>query len=154
MDVKIEKIEPIRVVYLRHTGPYENCHTAWEKICAWMAKKQLITDQSLMIGISHDDPETTAPEKIRYDACISVNDKINGDDDIKIMNVGGDNYATYIHVGEYLKLIDSYRKLYNDWLPESGHKARNEPCMEIYIDNPEQVPQEKCRTKICIPIEK
>ena len=56
MDVRIEKIEPIRVACVRHTGPYEECAGAWNKLCGWAGPRGLFGPQTRMIGISYDDP--------------------------------------------------------------------------------------------------
>ena len=39
MDVRIEKLEPIRVAYMRHTGPYQECGKVWQKLETWMKEK-------------------------------------------------------------------------------------------------------------------
>lgn len=35
-------------------------------------RKKLLTESAILLGIPQDDPQTTLPEKCRYDACIVI----------------------------------------------------------------------------------
>jgi AraC family transcriptional regulator len=35
MDIRVESIDPIRVAFMRHTGPYEACGETWGRFCGW-----------------------------------------------------------------------------------------------------------------------
>ncbi len=153
MEMRIEKIEPMRVACIRHLGPYENCGKAWERLFVWAGKRQLVGAETVSIGVSYDDPETTPPEKIRYDACITVGSDVESEDEVKVMEIGGGEYAKITHVGSYKDIKGAYRHLIGELIPQSGRKMRNAPCLEIYIDNPDEVPEEKRRTELCVPIE-
>jgi AraC family transcriptional regulator len=39
MNVKIEKLEPMRVAFARHVGPYNEVSVAWDKLCTILGKK-------------------------------------------------------------------------------------------------------------------
>ena len=66
MQVHVENRKSIRVVCLRHLGPYGEVHLTWAKLRAWANLRGLLGPMAQFIGVSHDDPETTAPEQIRY----------------------------------------------------------------------------------------
>ena len=66
MDIRFVNIEPMRVAFVRHTGPYMECEPAWETLCAWAGPKGLLRMDAKYIGISYDDPQVTPPEKLRY----------------------------------------------------------------------------------------
>ncbi len=72
MEVKIERLSPLHVAFVRHVGPYYEVHGAWEKVCTGLGRKGLMGPESRFIGVCYDDPEVTPPEKIRYDACVTV----------------------------------------------------------------------------------
>ena len=52
-----------------------------------------------MFGISYDDPETTPPEQIRYDACLRVEDDVEPEKDIGLKEIAGGTYVVAIHEG-------------------------------------------------------
>jgi len=153
MDVRIENIEPMRVASVRHVGPYIECDPAWQKLCAWAGPKGLFGPGVKMIGISYDDPEVTAPEKIRYDACITVDDTVEPEGDINVQVIPGGEYAVATHRGPYTKLIETYGKLYGEWAPQSGRVVKPAPCFEIYRNDPESTPPEELITDVYIPLE-
>ena len=78
MDVRVEEVRPMRVAFVRHTGPYAGCGAAWGRLCTWAGSRRLIGPSSTFLGVCHDDPEVTPPEKIRYDACVTVSDAVDG----------------------------------------------------------------------------
>ncbi|MHC4942421.1 MAG: AraC family transcriptional regulator [Planctomycetota bacterium] len=153
MDVKIKKIEPIRVAFVRHIGPYDQCGSAWESLCTFMGPKGLIGPGAAFIGVCHDDPEVTPPEKIRYDACITVDDGFEPEGDVGVQILAGGDYAVTTHFGPYTELNETYAKLYGQWLPNHGKSLRSSPCFEFYLNDPESTDPEDLVTDIYAPLE-
>ena len=116
MDVEIKTIKPMRVAFVRHVGPYDEVGTAWDKLCTMLGIEGYLGAQCKFIGISYDDPDVTAPEKLRYDACITVDDNFVPTGDIMVQTIGGGEYAVMTHIGPYDKLGETYSKLYGQWL--------------------------------------
>ena len=42
MDVRIEKFGPVKVAFMRHTGPYQACGQTWGKFAQWAGSKGLL----------------------------------------------------------------------------------------------------------------
>lgn len=62
-----------QLVFVRRTGSYgQSASEAWEAVCHFAYSRQLVKPGREFIGISHDDPQITAEDKLRYDACITV----------------------------------------------------------------------------------
>lgn len=153
MDVRIEEFAQEQVIFVRHTGPYEQCETAWDTLCAWACPKGLCRTDAKYIGISYDDPQVTPTEKIRYDACITVNDSVKGEGAVGNQTVGGGEYAVFTHKGPYTDLEQSYAQLMGQWLPQSGRQLREDaPCFELYLNDPKETPPEKLLTDIYLPL--
>jgi AraC family transcriptional regulator len=153
MEVRIEHIEPMRVAFVRHVGPYDQVGTAWERLCTQLGKDGLIGPGTRFIGICYDDPEVTRPEKIRYDACITADSSFTAEDDIGVQTIGGGEYAVTTHVGPYELLGQTYAKLLGQWLPASGRELRSEPSLESYLNAPESTDPEDLITDIYAPLE-
>lgn len=153
MDVRIEKIEPMTVVFMRHVGPYQEVGPTWEKLGAWAGRRGLFGPDTVCLGLCHDDPEATPPDKIRYDACIQVTDDVEPEGDIGVQEIGGGEYAVTVHRGPYEKLSDTYARLCGEWLPQIGREPASAPSFEIYRNNPQNTPPEELITEIHVPLQ-
>lgn len=154
MEVEIKNFQPIRVAYVRHQGPYDQCGAAWGKLCAWAGPRGLLGGDGLMLGLSYDDPEVTAPDKLRYDACMEVGPDVAGEGDVAIGEVPGGPYAVVVHKGPYDRLKETYAEFCGRWIPASGREMRYAPPVEIYINDPETTPPEDLLVEIRLPLEK
>lgn len=107
MDVKVNKIDPMRVAFVRHIGPYNQCSGAWGKLCAHLGKKGLLGPDTRYIGLCHDDPDVTPADKIRYDACATVPEDFEPAGEIGVQEIEGGEYAVTTHFGPYDKLNET-----------------------------------------------
>ncbi len=154
MEVRIEHVEPLRVAFVRHVGSYQEVNVAWDRLCTPLGKDGLLGPGTQFIGICYDDPEVTPPEKVRYDACVTVDADFVAADDIGVQTIGGGEYAVTTHIGPYELLGQTYAKLLGQWLPRSGHELRSEPSLEFYLNAPESTNPEDLITDIYAPLER
>jgi AraC family transcriptional regulator len=153
MEVEIRRIEPIRVAFVRHVGPYNEVGDAWGKLCTHLGAAGLLTGETKFIGVCYDNPEVTPPEKIRCDACVTVDDSFEAEGDVGVQMLTGGEYAVTTHIGPYDQLGRTYVKLFGQWLPQSGRELRSEPCLEFYLNDPESTDPEDLLTNIYAPLE-
>lgn len=153
MEVRIEQVQPIHVAFVRHVGPYAEVGAAWNKLCAWAGPRGLLGPGLLVLGLCHDDPEVTPPDRIRYDACIAVGDDVQPEGEIGIQDVAGGEYAVTVHRGPYERLADTYAAMCGQWMPGSGRQPRSSPSFEIYHNSPETTPPEQLITEVHVPLE-
>lgn len=152
MKVTIEKREPLRVAYVRHTGPYSECGKAWDKLCGYMGKHGCLGAGCQILGVSYDDPESTPPAKIRYDACVSVDESFKPVGEIGVQLIAGGDYARVTHHGPYEQLSRTYAQLMGQWLPRSGRQARDVPCFEVYLNDPASTAPADLLVDIYLPL--
>lgn len=152
MNVQIKKIEPMRVAFVRHVGPYIQCEKAWEKLCGWAGPKGLLGPGARFLGVSYDDPSVTPPDKIRYDACVTVKDNVRPEGEIGVQVIAGGEYAVTLHQGPYQNLEKTYAQIMGEWLPRSGREASPAPCFEVYLNSPQNTPPEELLTEIHLPL--
>ena len=153
MKVKIEHREPTRVAFMRHVGPYGEVGETWDRFLPVLGKEGLLGGDSLFIGICHDDPEVTPPDKIRYDACVTVDEGFQPSGDIGVQIIPGGAYAVTTHFGPYQKLGETYTELLGRWLPRSGYELRATPCFESYLNDPQSTDPEDLITDIYAPLQ-
>ena len=153
MEVRIEQLQPMRVAFMRHVGPYDQVGETWAKLMAWAGPRELLGPHTKVIGIVHDDPEVTPPEKIRYDACFAVGEQVKLEGDVGIQEIAGGDYAVTTHRGPYDSLGQTYARLCGEWLPGSGREVRSIPAFEMYHNTPQSTAREDLLTDIYIPLE-
>ena len=153
MEVTIKEIRPMRVAYLRHIGPYDEVGATWDRLLTILGKDGYLGGNVMMLGICHDDPEITSPAKIRYDACVSVDDSFAPTGDIQVQTVAGGEYAMTTHTGPYNQLGSTYSEFLGRWLPRSGRELRDVPCFEVYLNDPQSTAPEDLLTDIYAPLQ-
>jgi AraC family transcriptional regulator len=152
MEVQVKQFPKTRVAAVRHTGPYQECCKAWSAVCAWAGKKGLFGSATKFIGVSYDDPEITPPDKIRYDACVTVGEGVEGEGDVFVQEIGGGEYASAIHKGAYKRLNETFAHICGVWGPQSGREFGSAPCLEVYLNDPERTPEEELLTEVYVPL--
>ena len=72
MKIEITDRPPIKVAYLRYTGPFgEPLGKFWRNsVAPWQASHEL--SDCPRYGVALDNPMSTAPEKCRYDCCVEL----------------------------------------------------------------------------------
>jgi AraC family transcriptional regulator len=153
MKVRIEHLQPLRVAFMRHVGPYGEVGATWDKLLPFLGKEGFLGGDVLLLGVCHDDPEVTPPAKIRYDACVSVDAGFVPTGDIGSQVIAGGDYAVTTHFGPYHELGKTYAQLLGQWLPRSGRELRSCPCFEVYLNDPGSTEPEDLLTDIYAPLE-
>lgn len=144
---------PIRVVYLRHVGPYGSGSIAetWQRLCTWAGPRGLFNGPVRFMGIGHDDPSVTPAAACRYDACITAPEHVSGDGDVGVQTIAGGRVAVFTHTGPYEQLPGAYEAIYHQWLPTSGVQLRQAPPVEVYMTGPDTPDAQKV-TEIMLPV--
>jgi len=153
MEVAIESLEPMRVVFIRHVGPYDQVGPVWNRLFAWAGPRGLVGMNVVAVGVSYDDPGVTPLEHVRCDACLVVNRPVEPEGEVAVQQIGGGQYGKTRHVGPYEKLADTYARLFGEWLPQSGREARSAPTLEFYRNSPLNTKAEELVTDVYIPLE-
>jgi AraC family transcriptional regulator len=134
--VEIRDLPECRVVYRRYTGRYGNPSITmmWGELIDWAHTRGLLSMDSTFIGILHDDPNITAPEKCRYDACLVVDENFQ-DSDALIGHFRGGKYLTYDFVGTPSEVDPAWDRVYGEFVLSSGYLVDSRPNAEFYAPN-------------------
>jgi AraC family transcriptional regulator len=153
MNVAIKHIKPMRVAFMRHVGPYGEVGNTWERLMMVLGKEGWLGGGCQCLGLCHDDPAVTPADKIRYDACVTVDRAFRAAGEIGVQVVPGGDYAVMTHFGPYDNLGASYEKLLGQWVPRSGRRLRATPSFEIYLNSPDSTEPPDLVTDIYAPLE-
>lgn len=150
----IRTLSPQKVLFVRKTGPYAKAaREAWSVLMPYAYSHRLMTKDTKGIGISHDNPDITPEEKIRYDACITVNGPVRPEGEVGVQTIPGGRYAVFLHKGPYRNFSRTYDYIMAQWYPESGETFRDLPCFEVYLNrDPGKTKPENLCTEIHLPI--
>lgn len=152
MDIQIRYLSPLRIAFVRHIGPYQECQPAWERLVAWAGPRGLLHERTVCLGVGHDDPAVTDPARLRYDAGIVIDDRVRVDEGISVQELPGGDHAVAVHRGPYDLLPTVYAQLMGQWLPDQGRALGRGSPYEIYRNNPKTTKPADLITEICVPL--
>lgn len=155
MPVRIETLPPYRVAYVRHVGPYGEggrIGALWTGFERWIKAHGLRRPGSLTIGIGHDAPTISSPDKLRYDACVVVDAQFKADRRVNIADLPGGLYAVTPFEGRPFDLPEAWERLWRSWLPGSGYQPEARPCLELRRDFDRSAAVDFVRCELCLPI--
>lgn len=149
MSIKVEVIPQYRIAYVRQTGPYGPANIqAMETLKKWAKENNLLTATTILLGIPQDNPETTPPEKCRFDACIVLSEDYQLDDAICEGILPRGEYAIF----KVKHTAEDIQKAWTDIFPalqNSGYKMDRRPVIEKYMGD--MTRNEFC--EICVPVQ-
>jgi len=161
IEPKIVDFERVEVLYVRRTGNYTTAAgEAWEVLMGFAYtqkikhKKNLMGKEAQMFGIGHDDPNTIPAEELRYDACISYDDKsVKPEGEIGVKTIEGGKHLYYLHKGSYDGLKEVYSQMIA-YIIEHEMTMADKPPFEKYLNrDPRRTKPENLKTEIYVPIE-
>lgn len=156
IELTIKNIEPIKVLYLRHTGAYKGNSDLFmklfTKLYCYAIKKSIVNSKTKWFAVYHDFGELTEEEKLRLSVCMSVENDQVSEGEFGCMEIAGGKYA----VGRFSLETDEYQSAWNymilKWLPESGYVPDDRLCFEYYPPQVNENDNMRRIVEIFIPI--
>ena len=152
MNVTIVERPTLRVAACRHIGAYNRISEAFARLHAIVAPAGLLREGAEMLGVFHDDPETTPEAQLRSDAGLTLSPDARVPEGLDEVTIPGGQYAVTTHIGPYETLGDAWARLMGEWLPRSGFRLGDGVSHEIYRNTPMDTPPGKLRTELLIPV--
>lgn len=161
VEVGVPRVElrddpALTCIGLRHTGSYSECGQTWGELMAHAAKAGWMPHVLGSVGLAYDDPDITAAERLRYDACMVMDParaRALCRPPFVLRELPAGRYAITLHRGDFESILETYVGLIGRALPFRGVELANEPVIERYLDDPATVPLHEMRTEICVRIE-
>lgn len=150
--VEVKELPPLRLVFLRHVGPYNEVGTTWGRLMTWAGTRGLLGPNMKLLGIVYDDPDVTPLDKVRYEAAVTVSGVAQPEGEFGVMEFAAGSYAVGTHKGPYEELARAYQRIYGAWLPRSGYHLRDVPAFEQYLNSPQNTKPEDLVTLIHVPV--
>ncbi len=143
------------LLFVRRCGNYAaSAGTAWEAMMKFIGENRLDPSKIRYFGISHDDPDVTREDKLRYDAAILAPLGVKETGEVGRQVFKGGKYAVFTHLGPYAGLSDAFSRIFLKWLPkakETFDETRDVFCEYLNLECAQKEP-EKLKTKLYIPL--
>jgi AraC family transcriptional regulator len=142
------------LAYVRHVGPYgaAEISEAWDAFARWMRAHDLLSEDTITLGIPHDHPAVTAPERCRYDCGVVVPADFKKDRLVNLGEVSAGKYAVVPFRGTAPELVQAWEALFESWLPESGYQPDSRPFYELHQGSSRRGADGLLSCQLCLPI--
>ena len=135
LSVRIEKLPTRRLAFMRYVGPMRGMAGMWTKMVDWCNRRGLLHEESILLGIHHDDWDEYDPEnydKYRYDAAIVVDAAFTPDEDVVCTFLPGGETAMVGFQGSLAQMDKTWHRFAYQWLPASGYQPRLSVVFDLY----------------------
>jgi AraC family transcriptional regulator len=147
---------PMTVVFARGLGPYAtSAPEAWRRMGEWLEQKQMRSRVKQYYGYFRDNPRLTAPELLRFDACVPATFGVVPDPEAGIgsQSLPGGAYAVHTHVGGYGETGELFSVLHREVVPKRGLSLDyDRPFLAIHLNDPRVTREMHRRTELCVPV--
>lgn len=155
--VEIRELPQRRVAYIRVLDSYREgvVLEAFGDLVRW-AKKVDLYDSETIFGMSVDDPMVTPKEKYRYEACITIPEKliVKPENGLATTTLPRCKYAVAAVSGDHGLVATAISYLFNHWLINSSYEPEHQPGLEIFRDNAKVCNWDQFDLELCIPVKK
>jgi AraC family transcriptional regulator len=144
---KIVELEDMRVAFVRHVGPYEQVPAD-----LWDGLVVRSRGPSVLLGIVHDAPGITPPERCRFDAAVKVSEGWTraARAGIGIQLIPGGTFAITTHIGPYRTLGEAYHLAFQRIARMKRYQPAGLPCLEVYSATTIDPAHELNQTDLCL----
>ncbi len=151
MKAETKEMPAWHVAYARKIGPYgkTTAEAAFGELMRWAGPRGLI-GKGPMMGMYWDNPEVTAPDQCRTDACLAVPPGTKVDAPLAAQEIAGGPYL----VCEFDVPIAGFGAAWEAafrCLLDRGLECADQPTYELYHDD---CTGPTCRFDICIPLKR
>ncbi|HYC76586.1 MAG TPA: helix-turn-helix domain-containing protein [Planctomycetota bacterium] len=148
----IRTLQPMSLAFIRHTGPYEDVPVgSWDRLVAW-ARRRDVPAPHVLLGVAHDAPGITAPEKLRFDAALRVPAEFRSGRTVGWQRFAGGLFAFTVSVGPFAALPAAYAEIFRRLRKDRSLEVLGVPCLEFYRVNRIVPDLAIVETEIAIPV--
>jgi AraC family transcriptional regulator len=149
---KVVPLRPVHLAFRRHLGRYDSVpESLFHDLEAWAARRRL-SGPPVWMGIGHDAPGTTPPERLRFDAALVVPGPFAPEGNIGHQLLAGGLFAVTTHAGPYETLAAAYAAIFPRLLALPGYQFVGLPAVEIYHTTRVNVRYHLTHTDLCLPV--
>lgn len=154
MNAQVIQMPPIRVVMMRHRGPYEGLSPVFDQLWDWVNANHVPAQRT--IGIYWDNPDYVSAGNLRSAACVEIPQGCLVPDasglPLTIDSIAGGTYMTTTFVGPYEDLAPVWSGLTRHIEHDLGYRISQNPAFEAYMNDASTTPPSQLITELYMPI--
>lgn len=145
---------PRQYLYLEKIGPFMvQAPKAWNEFSEIVEPHKKELSLSGMAGLSKIDENKQGDDRFVYQAGVFIDAApANIPKGLRLRTSQGGKYARFMLTGSYHQLPQAYPKIFSV-LEKDGISLRDDFCAEIYLNTPQDTPEEKLKTEILVPVQ-
>jgi AraC family transcriptional regulator len=148
----VTRLAQLHVAFIRHVGPYESVtDTLWHRLEDWAKSKRLPRDL-IFLGIAHDAPGVTPPERLRFDAAIVVPEQFSPEGVVGHQVLEPAEFAMTTHVGHYRTLPKAYATIVQRVAQLKEFRLDGLPAIEVYRTTRVDASHDMNHTEFYLPV--
>lgn len=162
LELETVKHESMQLVAQFHRGVFAGASDAWSKLNNAVAMQRLVSDQSMAVGLSYDDPQLTESASFRYDAAVLVDSATvkraklatldrRTSQGMRLIELRGGSFLRAIHYGPYANISETYADLVTT-AAAKGIKFEPLPLIQIYRNSPLFTDEKDLETELLVRI--
>lgn len=160
LNVEVRSMPEISIAYVRHHGYYHPQDKAlfqslFATLMTWAVPRNLFNPPvtKAMTVFNGGHPETTAPENLFVDVCISIEKDTQVSGEIGKRTITAGQYAVVtVMEGTLLECSEAWDLLFNSWLPASGYQPGEGAYYINHLNDPEQHPKKLHNVEMYLPV--
>lgn len=126
-EIRIQMLPDYFVLFERRFGSYRGMSQVW---CDFLHRYEgYITDETVFLERTYDDPSITDTQNCLYDICMSVHEDCDLDNTYLLQ---GGKCAVYPFRGLGKHIYAAYQMLLTEWFPSSGYELDERCGFDIY----------------------
>lgn len=144
-------LHPAHVAFVRRVGPYEDVDPAeFSRLLNWVQERHL--GPTCLIGIAHDAPGITPPERLRFDVGVQVTRAFACAYEVGYQLLPERWCAATSYIGPFAGLAAAYQRAYRAAIALRGFEVLGLPVEEKYLTSTLLTQHEIQTTQILIPL--
>lgn len=130
----VHALHEMHLAFVRNLGPYPEVDPAsFDRVVEWALERNLIDAEPIRIGMGHDDPTITPPDRVRFDACVRVPGPIRTDRRVGYQVLPAGHWAVTTYVGPFgASLEEAYGTVFARSARLRGYALVGLPAVEVY----------------------
>lgn len=154
LEVEVKKIPSYRLAYIRNWGPYnfEDIDSSFTQLLKWAIPRGLLNDRSLVIGVALINPDFSPPQKLIYDACITVPESTAADRWVNIQYLQGGDCAVYRCKYESHRQEEEWMRFVLHWLAKSEYQPDDRLGFAVYHERIKTASRKYIVADLCLPV--
>ncbi|SCG84876.1 GyrI-like domain-containing protein [Methanobacterium congolense] len=151
MKIEFKEVPKKQVAYIFHKGSFESIPEIMGEVVGWVMSKNLQV-AGPPFGVYYTSPQDVSPDEMEFEVGMPFEGEAEGKGNVRVKNVAAHHVLSVMYKGPYSEVGNVYAAVM-----EYAVKNQYEPAgapMEIYLNSPQEVPEEELLTEIQFPVVK